>query len=221
MKDAILITSSIVAILILIVIMVIIVRGYRKKQILSLICPGADGAVKLFRLEFGKYNVLRGIYLPVYEGRRVVSYVFADTVVLLPTCIVICRIRKEAGLIYCEDGFDWHQSARLRSGGTLETDFSNPMKGNHEAVVALRRIFDKVQIEEPEIHGAVIFASKTARFSCSQPNVFNLEDGYKYLKDAAKGARLPSESRSTYRKLILSQTVKKSVAEWYNVKKLK
>lgn len=221
MKDAVLIGACALAVIILLVIAGKIRRQYQKKQILSLIGPGIDGAVRLLKLEFGAKNVLRGIYLPVYDGRRVVSYIFADTVILLPTCIAICRIRGEAGLIYCEDGFDWHQSARLRSGGTLETDFSNPMKPNKEAVSALRRIFDKVQVEEPDIHGVIMFASKTARFSCPQPNVYNLEHGYAYLKELAKGKHIPRDTRSTYRKLILSQTVKKSVAEWYNVKKLK
>ena len=195
-------------------------RAQKRKDILDKLNPGPSEAARLLRLAFGGKNVIRGVYLPMYEGKRVSSYVYADTIVILPTCIAVCRIRSEAGTIYCDDGYDWHQSARLRSGGTLETDFTNPMGMNREAVTALRRIFDKTQIDEPPIHGVVIFASRSVRFSCSQPNVFGLTDGYNMLRNLRRGERIPKSSLSAYRKLILTYTVRKSVAEGYNVKKL-
>ena len=195
-------------------------RVQKKRDILDRMNPGPSETARLLRLSFGKHNVIRGVYLPMYDGKNVSSYIFADTIVILPTCIAVCRIRSEAGLIYCEDGFDWHQSARLRSGGTLESDFTNPMGMNREAVTALRRIFDRTQIEEPPIHGMIIFASRSVRFSCSQPNVFGLEDGYNMMKTLCRGEKIPKSSREAYRKLILTYTVRKSVAEGYNVKKL-
>lgn len=210
-----------VAIIILIYIAALLVRSYKKKSILSRLTPGIGGAIKLLRLEFGKNNVLTDIYLPMYNEKKVESYIYADTIILAKSCIIVCRLREEAGLIYCEDGFDWHQSARLRSGGTRETDFADPLEKNNTAIVALRRIFTKMQIEEPQIHGFVIFASKSVRFSCERKCVMSLDDAYPLIKRLSRSNRLPRGSQSTFRKMILTQTVRKSVADSYNVKKLK
>lgn len=210
-----------ILIIILIYIAASLFRSYKKDEILSRLSPGIRGAQQLLKLEFGKNNVLTDINLPVYNGKKVESYIYADTIVLMKTGIAVCRLREEAGLIYCDDGFDWHQSARLRSGGTRETDFADPLGKNAASILALRKIFDKMQIEEPPIYGFVIFASRSVRFSCYHKEVMSLEDAYPVLKKLARGNKLQRGSQSTYRKMILTQTVRKSVADQYNVKKLK
>jgi|GEM_PF-1490888 len=195
-------------------------RVIKKQDILSEVLPGVSGAVKLFKLQFGRRNVLTNIYIPIIGDRKITGYVYADAIVITQTKIAVCRIRKEAGLIYCDDGFDWHQSARLRSGGTMETDFPDPTKNNIEAVNALRRLFDTAMIETPDIEGYVIFAARSVRFSCEKPNVFSLKDGYVRLKKRTHGGKISRKSKRTYRKLILTNSASKSKAERFNIKNL-
>ncbi len=195
-------------------------RVLKKQKLLSAVSPGVSGAVKLFKIQFGKKNVLTNIYIPLINDRKIAGYVYADAVVIAPTKIAVCRIRNEAGLIYCDDGFDWHQSARLRSGGTVETDFPDPTKNNAEAVKALRHLFDEAMIEAPDIEGYVIFAARSVRFSCEKPNVFGLQDGYVRLKKKTHGGKISRSSKKTYRKLILTNSASKSKAERFNIKKL-
>lgn len=214
------VTLLIVWIIALGVISVYVARSYRKKLILSLFAPTNADVTKLLRLTFGKNNVLKNVYLPMYDGDNVISYIFADTILLLPTCIVVMRLRGEAGLIYCDEGYDWHQSARLSSGGTLETDFTDPIPLNRDAMTALRRIFAKAKLDEPQIRGMIVFTPKSVRFSSQRPGVYNLKDAYSGLRRLACGEKLPKGAVEEYRKLIFAKRVRKSVADNYNIKKL-
>ena len=212
-------TAAFVAIILLIMLAVLIWKRYKKKDILSMLNPKRKWATRLFELEFGRHNVFSGVYLPIYEGKRVTSFVFADTIIILPGCIVVCRLRDEAGLIYCEDGFDWHQSARVKGGNTIERDFIDPVLQNDEAVSALRALFARAKIEEPDIYRAVIFAAKSVSFSIVKPNVYSLIDAYDQLKMLARGEKLPKESLMAYRRLIATKAVKKGYAERFNAAK--
>ena len=198
-----------------------VLRAKKKRRILSDFSPEKRSVVKLFKLTFGRKNVLRNVYIPkLDENNKKTAYVFADAVVITPKKIAVCNIRNEAGLIYCDEGFDWHQIARLRSGGTVESDFSDPTKMNLEAVRAIRRLFDNAMIEPPPIEGYVIFAPQSVRFSSARANVYKLADGYKAMKKAPLFRRIPKQSKKTFRKLILTSSASKTKAERFNIKKL-
>ena len=194
-------------------------RSYRKKEILSRFSPTHNAVVRLLRLTFGRKNVMTDVYLPVFNGDGLDHFVCADTVVIAKRCLYLVNIRTEAGLIYCEDGFDWHQSARLRSGGTLETDFSSPADQSERALIALRSLMRRKEVGEPTIRGIVVFTPKSVRFSCTLPNVFKLADGYRVMKRNTGGDRITRADAEIIRKLIATNSVKKGVAEKYNVKK--
>lgn len=206
-------------ILFLLILAFVVLRSYRKREILSRFSPTRSAVLKLLRMTFGHKNVMTDIHLPVLNENGIDHFVFADTVVIAKRCVYLVHIRTEAGLIYCEDGFDWHQSARLRSGGTLETDFSSPVDQSERATSALRMLMRRKDVEEPTMRGIVVFTPKSVRFSCTLQNVFKLEDAYKVMKSSAGGARIRSLDAEIIRKLILTNTVKKRSAENYNVKK--
>lgn len=198
-----------------------ILRVRKKRLILSEFAPEKRGVIKLFKLTFGGRNVLKNVYIPkLDENNKKTAYVFADAVVITPKKIAVCNIRNEAGLIYCDEGFDWHQIARLRSGGTVESDFSDPTKTNREAVTAIRRLFENAMIEPPPIEGYVIFSPMSVRFSSERANVYKLADGYKVIKKAPFFKRIPKRSKKTFRKLILTSSASKTKAERFNIKKL-
>lgn len=206
-------------ILFLLILAFAVLRSYRKKEILSRFSPTHSAVVRLLRLTFGHKNVMTDVHLPVFNEDGLDHFVYADTIVIAKRCVYLIHIRTEAGLIYCEDGFDWHQSARLRSGGTLETDFSSPVDQSERALAALRMLMRRKDLEEPTIRGIVIFTPKSVRFSCTLPNVFKLTDAYGVIKRGAGGARISSLEADIIRKLILTNTVRKRAAENYNVKK--
>ena len=206
-------------ILFLLILAFAVLRSYRKREILSRFSPTHSAVVRLLRLTFGRKNVMTDVHIPVFTEDGLDHFVFADTVVIAKRCVYLVHIRTEAGLIYCEDGFDWHQSARLRSGGTLETDFSSPVDQSERALAALRMLMRRKDVEEPTVRGLVVFAPKSVRFSCTLPNVFKLEDAYRVMKRGAGGVRIRDIDADIIRKLILTNTVRKSSAENFNVKK--
>jgi len=218
--NIVLLTAIVCAIILfLLIIAVAVLRSYRKKEILSRFSPTHGAVVRLLRLTFGRNNVMTDVCLPVFNGDGLDHFVSADTVVIAKRCVYLVNIRTEAGLIYCEDGFDWHQSARLRSGGTLETDFSSPVDQSERALAALRSLMRRKEVGEPTIFGVVLFTPKSVRFSCTLPNVYKLEDGYRVMKRSAGADRITRAEADIIRRLIATNSVKKSVAENYNVKK--
>ena len=218
--NIVLLTAIVAAVIFLLLLWALaMVRAYRKREILSRFSPTRGATLRLFRLAFGRKNVITNINLPVFSGDALSHYIGADTIVFTKRCIFLVNIRTEAGLIYCEDGFDWHQSARLRSGGTLETDFSSPADQSERALIALRSLMRRKEVGEPTIRGIVVFTPKSVRFSCTLPNVFKLADGYRVMKRNTGGDRITRADAEIIRKLIATNSVKKGVAEKYNVKK--
>ena len=218
--NIVLLTAIVCAVIILLLIIAFaVLRSYRKREILSRFSPTHGAVVRLLKLTFGRKNVMSDVNLPVFGGEGLDHFVSADTVVIAKKCVYLVNIRTEAGLIYCEDGFDWHQSARLRSGGTLETDFSSPVDQSERALAALRSLMRKKEVGEPTVFGIVLFTPKSVRFSCTLPNVYKLEDGYRVMKRRVGGERITKSEAEILRRLIATSSVKKSVAENYNVKK--
>lgn len=219
--NIVLLTAIVVALIFLLLLWAYaMLRYYRKREILSRFSPSHGATVRLLRLTFGRRNVLTDIHIPVYNEYGVDHYVGADTVVLTKRCLYLVNIRTEAGLIYCEEGFDWHQSARLRSGGTLETDFQSPVDQSERAVGALRALINRADLDEPTIRNIIVFTPKSVRFSCLRPSVYKLVDGYRAMRRNAGGARISRRSAQIYKKLILTNTVRKSAAERFNVKNM-
>ena len=219
--NIVLLTAIVAAVIFLLLLWALaMVRAYRKREILSRFSPTRGATLRLFRLAFGRKNVITNINLPVFSGDALSHYIGADTIVFTKRCIFLVNIRTEAGLVYCEDGFDWHQSARLRSGGTLETDFSSPVDQSDRAADALRVLIKRADLDEPTIRNIVVFTPKTTRFSCVRPNVFKLPDACRVIKKGAGNARISRESAKNYKKLILTNSLKKSAAESFNVKNM-
>lgn len=216
------ITIFLLAILIflLIIFAVYLVGWYKKRSIVNKFNPGREGVDRLLRMEFGKKYVISDVYLPTYENDELNSYIFADTIVLLKNAIVICRIKTETGMIYNSESHDWHQSARLRSGGMEETDFKNPVYQNQDAITALRKLYELNELDEPQMLGFVIFPAKTVKFQYDLPNVQNLENSYEQLKGLKKRMKGLDDYREDFRSLIRHYAADRRSAERFNRKHL-
>ena len=199
----------------------VLVNSYAIKRILSEKSPSKQKTVRLLELIFGKKNVLTNLYIPMFSKDGVYAYTHVDTAIITKAGIAVCRLRQEAGFISCDNEYEWHQSARLRSGGTLETEFTNPEKQNDDATIAMAKLFTKFKIDEPNTLGLVVFTSKTVVFSCERVGTVKLDEAIKRIKAFGGSARPSKQQRKSYVSVIMSQNVKRSVAESFNSKKLK
>ncbi|MCQ2770392.1 MAG: hypothetical protein MJ236_01150 [Clostridia bacterium] len=209
------------AILILFFIAIVILRHYHKRKILRSFSPSRKDVMYVLNMIFGKQNVLKNVYLPIFdETNTITSYVYADTIILLKTGIAVCRFSTESGMISCDYGSTWHQSARLRTGGTRELDFTNPTTNNSKAASAIRKLFSFNNLEEPPVFQHVIFTPKTVSFQMPIENVFTLDEGIKSLKALRKESKLEGDPQAEFYELLNHYMVKKHAAAKYNIEGL-
>ena len=90
---------------------------------------------------------------------------------------------------------------------------------NEKAVSALRALFERREIDPPQITGMTVFTSRSAKFSCNRSGVYKLTDAYSRLKTHGGGQIITKKSLKLYRRLILTNAVRKEYADGYNAKK--
>ncbi|MCQ2436247.1 MAG: NERD domain-containing protein [Clostridia bacterium] len=193
---------------------------YKCDKIIESFNAGRDGAIKLMRILIGSNAVLTNLFLPVFDGNKIVNYQYIDNLLITRSGIVVVRIREEAGVITVDDGETWHSCARLKSGGLRDTDFPNPVRNAQDGALVVNRLFERFQIEPPPIETLVVFTAQSTKLSAPVENVYRLESTAKYLRVMRRGNEISKKELEFYRKAILHMNAKKSVAESYNFKML-